>query len=304
MEVKAGMKKILQMFSTFLVVIVFYSLSFAEENLTVEKLLASPNKYVEKEVIISGYMFRNSFNANQRYSFSLCEKKPINAKPCSKPVIEVNVAELPGPELQRLFNIGNSMWDGTSGDYWEKGQEGLLTVKGILKQQGNNFYIALAEFPKIGGNENSSIQISSGENNVSGIKNLTLLITVNTANNEVLSKLSHDKEIKKEILNSTASLIEAWKGKIPASYTASLVITFEPYDNTQFRPRLDLYILKGKYDFKGVERQKRLGQIKIGYSDGGFLYFTEYNEEGYKKMKSEIIESTSTHLALYFSNLK
>lgn len=123
------MKKTVQM--SFLVVFVitaFYLPSMAEDNLTVEKLMASPEKYLGKTVHVSGYM-ANMGQYGGKFGFALYDKK-IPGKPAySKPVVGVNANNLQRKDLQRLFTMQQMIRD-NRGD-----GEGFILVKGVLKKR-------------------------------------------------------------------------------------------------------------------------------------------------------------------------
>lgn len=135
-----NMKKIIQIaFFVVFVITVFYLPSMAEDNLTVEKLMAAPEKYLDKTVHVSGYM-ANMGQYGGKFGFALYDKKIAGKPAYSKPVVGVNANNLQRKDLQRLFTMQQMIRD-NRGD-----GEGFILVKGVLKRKGNDYEINISEF--------------------------------------------------------------------------------------------------------------------------------------------------------------
>lgn len=146
------MKKVLTVLFISFVSFLAYSPVKAEESLTVSKLLNSPQKYEGKTVKVMGYM-ANVNVIMGRYGFALFDKKAPSALAYDKPVIEVDTMNMQQIDQRRLSMWWMTIRDGRASD-WEKGQEGLVTVEGILKQRNDfrglkEYYIETVKFPTV-----------------------------------------------------------------------------------------------------------------------------------------------------------
>ena len=293
----------------------------AEENLTVEKLMASPEKYLGRTVTVSGYM-TNMGQYSGGFGFALYNKK-IPGKPAyTKPVIGVDTNVLERKDLGRLFTMQQMIIDG------REESEGFIYVKGVLEKKGKDYEIKISEFPTIAdlssvkllaesaesNNHNTSaeaIEEKPNENDIIddyGVKNLTLYITAdinrsispppNDPKNEMKKlamKIMKDQIFKKKILDRTNKLFGEWGGKITGKHTALLHVTLDTYRENDLRasPTGRLYIAKG---IVAIDQVK----AKSGFSTNSCSKWAFYPHEEYDEMLKNCIDLTAGHLVEYF----
>lgn len=268
----------------------------AGERLTIGKLLASPQKHLEKEVTVSGYMRNVRGYSGGRFMFALLEREETNKK---RAATEVDFTGLPEGEKRKLFGLQEAIRDalrGEAGDLWEKGQEGLITVKGIWKKSGKSYFIDLVEFPDIGASED----MESGEKTEGEMHGLTLFISASDGSRgsdsrlkELSAKISSDDGLREKIRDRVAEILQV-KGSPQGSKQYTAVIRVELKGNGYLiTPDIWLLVAEGKQSMSGIKSLRIKGRV----SEKLILAGPVFRQDNIGEMMDTIIKQSASVIA-------